>query len=105
MNKNRFCATLLVLAPAILVLALDVFARQKRASKRRYSLAARWKYARAQRREARDFQGYLRVVRAQIQADMEIGKRAMQRAGVRDENGELTEKYREFDPGNPDDTR
>ena len=30
---------------------------------------------------------------------MEIGTRLMQRAGVWDENGELTEKYRDLDKG------
>ena len=98
MNKKLLWLALIVLAIPTFVFAQSAFIWLRQFKpKRKPNLVTRWKRRRAQQREAQEFYGYFQVVIRQLQADMEIGRRAMQRAGVWDENGDLTEKYRDFD--------
>ncbi len=97
MNKKLLWLALLVLAISAFIGAQKAFIylRYKKLNKK-YKLVHNWKRAHAQQRENEVFCDYIELVSQQIRADMEIGKSAMQRAGVWDENGELTAKYRDL---------
>lgn len=98
MNRKRLWLALIVLAIPTFVFAQSAFIylRHKKFWGK-FKLGARWKRYQAQQREDEVLRGYVQMVCTQIRADMEIGKRAMQRAGVWDENGDLTAKYRDLD--------
>ena len=92
---------------ALLALAIPTFVLAQTAliyfrykvPRRKLRFAHNWKRARAQQRADQEFGEYFELVCKQIRADMEIGERVFQRAGVLDKNGELTTKYRALDEG------
>ena len=100
MNKKRLWLALLVLAIPTFVLAQTAFVYFRyKVPRRKLRFAHNWKRARAQQRAEREFGEYFELACQQIRADMKIGERVFQRAGVLDENGELTPKYRALNEG------
>ena len=61
----------------------------------KYQPGTKWNRTPTAEQEAKEFQDYVRELREQIKADPEVGKRLMQQAGIWDENGQPTEKYRD----------
>ncbi len=61
----------------------------------KYKPGTKWNIRPTPEQELEDFQNYARELRERIKADPEVGKRLMIDAGIWDENGKLTEKYRD----------
>ncbi len=100
MNKKWLWPALILLAPPTFVVAQTAFIYFRyKVPLQKFRFSHNWKRARAQRRAQQEFGEYFELACKQICADMKIGERVFQRAGVLDENGELTPKYRGLDEG------
>ena len=61
----------------------------------KYQPGTKWNRTPTPEQEAQEFHDYVQELRKKMKDDPEMGKTLMQQTGIWDENGSLTEKYRD----------